>query len=101
MHVISNHEWPPDDRRNSIRDFRRPDASWRSTSAIALMRARRFVLTVASLLLACHLAAAQSLTVAAASDLQTALPAIVSQFERVTGQHVRLTFGSSGNFYAE
>src|SRR6202022_39079 len=66
-----------------------------------LMRARRFVLTVASLLLACHLAAAQSLTVAAASDLQTALPAIVSQFERDTGQHVRLTFGSSGNFYAE
>jgi molybdate transport system substrate-binding protein len=66
-----------------------------------LMRARRFVLTVASLLLACHLAAAQSLTVAAASDLQTALPAIASQFEEDTGKHVRLTFGSSGNFYAE
>jgi ABC-type molybdate transport system substrate-binding protein len=48
--------------------------------------------------LACHLAAAQSLTVAAASDLQTVLPAIASQFDQETGQHVRLTFGSSGNF---
>ena len=29
------------------------------------------------------------------SDLQTALPAIASQFEKETGQQVRLTFGSS------
>jgi len=39
--------------------------------------------------------------VAAASDLQSALPAIVAQFEKDTGQHVRLTFGSSGNFFAQ
>ncbi len=42
--------------------------------------------------------AAQELRVAAAADLQTALPAIATQFERDTGQHVALTFGSSGNF---
>jgi len=65
------------------------------------MRARCSVLTVAYLLLACRLASAQGLTVAAASDLQTALPAIASQFERDTGQHIRLTFGSSGNFFTQ
>src|SRR5206468_9754557 len=44
---------------------------------------------------------AQGLTVAAASDLQSALPAIASRFENATGQPVRLTFGSSGNFFAQ
>ena len=63
-----------------------------------LMGARRGALTVVYLLLVCRLASAQSLTVAAASDLQSALPAIVSQFEKDTGQHVRMTFGSSGLF---
>jgi len=65
------------------------------------MRTRYGVLTAAGLLLACRLAAAQSLTVAAASDLQSALPAIVAQFEKDTGQRVRLTFGSSGNFFTQ
>ena len=46
-------------------------------------------------------AAAQNLTVAAASDLQAALPVIASQFERDTGQRVALTFGSSGNFFTQ
>jgi molybdate transport system substrate-binding protein len=64
-------------------------------------RAGRSVLTVLYLLLACRFVAAQGLTVAAASDLQSALPEMVSQFEKETGQRVRLTFGSSGNFYTE
>jgi molybdate transport system substrate-binding protein len=53
--------------------------------------------------LLCHAAGAarQSLTVAAASDLQAALPAIAAQFEKDTGQKVTLTFGSSGNFFAQ
>lgn len=42
--------------------------------------------------------AGQDLRVAAASDLQAALPAIAAQFEKDTGSHVALTFGSSGNF---
>jgi len=43
----------------------------------------------------------QGLTIAAASDLQSALPPIATQFERNTGQPVRLTFGSSGNFFTQ
>ena len=66
-----------------------------------LRRAGRSVLTVLYLLLACKFVAAQGLTVAAASDLQSALPEMVSQFEKETGQHVRLTFGSSGNFFTQ
>jgi molybdate transport system substrate-binding protein len=61
----------------------------------------RSVLTVACLLLACRFVAAQGLTVAAASDLQSALPELTAQFERGTGQQVRLIFGSSGNFFTQ
>src|ERR1700733_13523113 len=62
---------------------------------------RSVVLAIAFLLLTCQLLAAQNLRVAAASDLESALPAIVSQFEKDTGQRVGLTFGSSGNFYTQ
>ena len=65
------------------------------------MRLHRGVLTVACLLLAARFACAQGLTVAAASDLQSALPVIVAQFEKDVGQHVRLIFGSSGNFFTQ
>jgi molybdate transport system substrate-binding protein len=65
------------------------------------MRAGRSIVAVAYLLLACRFAAAQGLTVAAASDLQSALPALASQFEKETGQQVRLIFGSSGNFFTQ
>jgi molybdate transport system substrate-binding protein len=44
---------------------------------------------------------AQGVAVAAASDLQSVLPGIAAQFEKETGQPVRLTFGSSGNFFAQ
>lgn len=54
------------------------------------------------LLLGCRAAAPpQALTVAAASDLQSALPDIVVGFEKDSGQRVRLTFGSSGNFFSQ
>jgi molybdate transport system substrate-binding protein len=46
-------------------------------------------------------ATAQELTIAAASDLQAVLPQIAAQYEARTGQKVRLTFGSSGNFFAQ
>ncbi|WP_411288518.1 molybdate ABC transporter substrate-binding protein [Phenylobacterium sp.] len=36
--------------------------------------------------------------IAAASDLQAALPEVAAAFQKATGQSVRLTFGSSGNF---
>jgi molybdate transport system substrate-binding protein len=66
-----------------------------------LLRTHHIFLAVGSLLCACQVGAAQGLAVAAASDLQSVLPAIVAQFERDTGQHVRLTFGSSGNFFTQ
>jgi molybdate transport system substrate-binding protein len=64
-----------------------------------------------ALALACVLAAiipsslrAQSpraLTIAAASDLQSVLPALIAAFERKTGIRPTVTFGSSGNFFAQ
>jgi len=65
------------------------------------MRSCRVALTLTLLLLAGEIAAAQGLAIAAASDLQTALPAIAAEFEQDTKQPVRLTFGSSGNFFAQ
>jgi molybdate transport system substrate-binding protein len=46
-------------------------------------------------------AAAQTLRIAAASDLQAALPDIAARYEKETGQKVTLTFGSSGNFFTQ
>lgn len=40
-------------------------------------------------------------SVAAASDLKFALDEIAARFERDTGKAVRLTYGSSGNFYRQ
>jgi molybdate transport system substrate-binding protein len=48
------------------------------------------------LLAAC--AVAQEITIAAAADLSTALPEIVASYTSQTGQTVKLSFGSSGNF---
>jgi molybdate transport system substrate-binding protein len=44
---------------------------------------------------------AEEVHVAAASDLNFAIKEIIPQFERDTGYRVRLTLGSSGNFYAQ
>ncbi len=44
---------------------------------------------------------AAEVTIAAASDLSFAFKEIVSEFEQTTGNHVKLTLGSSGNFYAQ
>lgn len=41
------------------------------------------------------------LRVAAAADLQFALKDIAQQYDRQTGQKVEITFGSSGNFFAQ
>ena len=44
---------------------------------------------------------AEVINVAAASDLNFAVKEIIQDFEHTTGHEVRLTLGSSGNFYAQ
>src|SRR5687767_3363945 len=51
------------------------------------------------LLLSTQPAAARAITVAAASDLQTVLPEVAARFEPQA--RVRISFGSSGNFFAQ
>lgn len=48
-----------------------------------------------------NLAVAEEITIAAASDLNFAFKEIVTEYEKSTGNHVKLTLGSSGNFYAQ
>src|ERR1051325_281817 len=45
-------------------------------------------------------AVAQEIIVAAAADLNFALKEIVQKYEKKTGTKVKMTFGSSGNFFA-
>ena len=60
--------------------------------------------TVQTILLIVFLAvtaSAADLRVAAASDLNFAIKEIITQYEHDTGNHVLLTLGSSGTFYAQ
>jgi molybdate transport system substrate-binding protein len=43
----------------------------------------------------------EDLTIAAASDLNFAFKDLVAGFEKRTGSHVKLTLGSSGNFFSQ
>ena len=45
--------------------------------------------------------AAEEITIAAASDLNFAFKDLVAEFEKTSGHHVKLSLGSSGNFYAQ
>jgi len=46
-------------------------------------------------------ARAQTLRIAAASDLQFALPDLAAEYEKQTGVKLAITYGSSGNFFAQ
>jgi len=48
-----------------------------------------------------NLAVAEEITIAAASDLTFAFREIATEYEKASGNQVRLTLGSSGNFYAQ
>ena len=62
----------------------------------------KFVLASASLVvLALQICAAQDLTVAAASDLQFAMRDLTASFQKQTGKTVRVSYGSSGNFFQQ
>ncbi len=56
---------------------------------------------MAGLVFAGCLASAQEITVAAAADLQFAFQDVSGRFQKETGHNVKLTFGSSGNFFAQ
>src|SRR3954469_1486751 len=62
------------------------------------MRHWRILTAVVAILFA-TIAAAQELTVAAASDLNFALREISQKYEAKTGVRIKLTFGSSGTFF--
>jgi len=51
--------------------------------------------------LMCSAAATNELVIAAASDLNFAFKELVAEYEKTTGHHVKLSFGSSGNFYSQ
>jgi molybdate transport system substrate-binding protein len=63
----------------------------------------RTLCTIAVLMvaLAVPFATAQEITVAAASDLQAAFQEVSSRFQKETGKSLKMTFGSSGNFFAQ
>jgi len=58
---------------------------------------KRFLL-IAVICLTSVFAGAQEIVVAAAADLSSVFPQVVSRFEKETGRKVRVNFGSSGNF---
>ncbi|MGH9529746.1 MAG: molybdate ABC transporter substrate-binding protein [Terriglobales bacterium] len=60
-----------------------------------------FCLFIVVLLIAPATQAADELSIAAAADLQFVLPKLIQQFEKQTGQQVRVVFGSSGNFTSQ
>lgn len=47
------------------------------------------------------MASAGDIAVAAASDLNFAIKELIVEYEKQTGHHVKLSLGSSGNFYAQ
>lgn len=65
------------------------------------MKTKIVALFLSFLLLAASLCSAQQLSVAAAADLQFAFQDVAARFEKDTGHHVQLIFGSSGNFYTQ
>jgi len=65
------------------------------------MNTKIVALFLGFLLIAASLCSAQDLSVAAAADLQFAFQDVAARFEKDTGHHVQLIFGSSGNFYTQ
>ena len=62
---------------------------------------RSWFIAVIGIFLSVPITCAQTVRVAAASDLQFAMVDLVSRYQKQTGQTLSVTYGSSGNFYAE
>src|ERR1700758_3167723 len=63
-------------------------------------RMRPLIMLLAVIFL-CEFCAAQSITVAAAADLQSAMQDVAAGFQNETGKEVKLIYGSSGNFFQQ
>ena len=63
-------------------------------------RIRNLLASVAVICI-CEFCAAQSITVAAAADLQFAMQDVAAQFQKETGKELKLIYGSSGNFFQQ
>src|ERR1700739_178583 len=61
----------------------------------------RPLITLLAVIFLCEFCAAQSITVAAAADLQSAMQEIAAGFQKETGKEVKLIYGSSGNFFQQ
>jgi molybdate transport system substrate-binding protein len=66
-----------------------------------MRRRTRSLLVLLVALCICEFCAAQSITVAAAADLQFAMQDVATQFQKATGKEVKLIYGSSGNFFQQ
>ena len=62
---------------------------------------KALVLAVLLVVTGVPLGRAQEITVAAAADLQFAMQDLAARFQKETGKSVKLTYGSSGNFFQQ
>ena len=63
-------------------------------------RIRNLIILLAVICI-CEFCTAQSITVAAAADLQFAMQDVAARFQKETGHEVKLIYGSSGNFFQQ
>ena len=61
----------------------------------------RPLITLLAVIFLGEFCAAQSITVAAAADLQSAMQDVAAGFQKETGKEVKLIYGSSGNFFQQ
>ena len=81
-----------------------PAFSWRSRKVAVHAPASQMVyifLYVITSLLPLSSLSAQTLRIAAASDLQFVLPELAAQYEKQSGAKLAVTYGSSGNLFAQ
>ncbi len=62
---------------------------------------RRFFAIILFIVCAVSPVSAEEIAVAAASDLNFAIKEVIGEFEQQTGHRVKVSLGSSGNFYAQ
>jgi len=83
---------------NAAAKLEPPDGGVRASRRIPLRLIFVFLLVMSAALPA---ARSQELRVAAASDLQFAMPDLAAQFEKQSGLQLNVTYGSSGNFSSQ